>query len=170
VARAGGDVADDSSFEQFAAETAARLYRTAWLLTGDAHAAEDLVQESLARVYVKWRDRTPIDNPVGYTRTVLLRQFISGRRRRSSTEVVTDRLPETGVVTDQASHIALRTAIAGMAPRDRAVLVLRYYADRTVAETAADLGMTESAVRTRTSRAVDKLRVLLGDDFLTTTN
>jgi RNA polymerase sigma factor (sigma-70 family) len=54
-----------------------------------------------------------------------------------------------------------------MDPRDRAVLVLRYFADRTVAETAADLGMTESAVRTRTSRAVDKLRLPLGEDFLT---
>lgn len=161
-------MADDSSFEQFAGEVARSLHRTAWLLTADRYAAEDLVQESLARVYVRWRDRTPIDNPVAYTRTVLVRQFISGRRRRSSTELVTDQVPETGIATDQATHIALHSAIASMEPRDRAVLVLRYFADRNVAETALDLGMTESAVRTRTSRAVDKLRVLLGDDFLTT--
>jgi RNA polymerase sigma-70 factor (sigma-E family) len=166
----GDGMADDSSFEQFATAAAGVLLRTAWLLTADKHAAEDLVQETLARVYVRWSGRTPIENPVGYARTVLVRQFISGRRRRSSTEVVTDVLPETGVLSDQVAHIALRTAIAGMDPKDRAVLVLRYFADRTVAETAADLGLTESAVRTRTSRAVDRLRTRLGDDFLTTTN
>jgi RNA polymerase sigma-70 factor (sigma-E family) len=162
-------MADDRSFEQFAVEVAGSLLRTAWLLTADRHAAEDLVQESLAKMYVRWRGRTPIDNPAGYARTVLVRQFINGRRKRSSTEVVTDRVPETGTSTDHATHLALHDALRAMDPRDRAVLVLRYFVDRNVAETAAELGVTESAVRTRTSRAVAKLRVQLGDDFLTTT-
>jgi RNA polymerase sigma-70 factor (sigma-E family) len=161
-------MADDDSFERFAIEVARTLHRTAYLLTGDGHAAEDLVQECLARVYVRWRASTPIDNPAGYARTVLVRQFVTGRRRRSSTELVTDQVPDAGTGTDPAATLALHAAIALMDPRDRAVLVLRFFADRSVSQTASDLEMTESAVRTRTSRAFGRLRVLLGDDFMTT--
>jgi RNA polymerase sigma-70 factor (sigma-E family) len=156
-------------FEQFAREAAPMLQRTAWLLTRDAHAAEDLVQETLAKVYVAWTRRRPIDNPAAYARTVLVREFINVRRRRSSTEVVTDTLPEHGSEQDRSATLALRAAMSDMDPRDQAVLVLRYFVDRTVAETADDLRLTESAVRTRSSRALGKLRARLGDDFLTTT-
>jgi RNA polymerase sigma-70 factor (sigma-E family) len=162
-------VAGAATFEEFARDTATMLQRTAWLLTRDAHASEDLVQETLAKMYVVWTRRRPIDNPAAYARTVLVREFISRRRRRSSTEVVTDTLPEHGTDQDRSATLALRAAMSDMDPRDQAVLVLRYFVDRTVAEVADDLHLTESAVRTRASRALGKLRARLGDDFLTTT-
>ena len=160
-------MATTEEFEAFAVDAAPMLLRTGWLLTGESHAAEDLVQETLARVFVRWHRRTPIDNPAGYARTVLVRVFITGRRRRSSTEVVTDRLPERSTTHDTTATLALRAAVDDMDPKDQAVLVLRYFADQSVAETAAQLGMTENAVRTRTSRAAARLRDRLGDDFLT---
>jgi RNA polymerase sigma-70 factor (sigma-E family) len=162
-------VADHAAFEEFAVAAAPMLQRTAWLLTRDRHAAEDLVQETLAKVFVAWGRRTPIDNPAAYARTALVRLYISGRRRRSSTEVVTDQLPERARETDQAASLALHAALRDMHPKDQAVLVLRWFVDRSVAETAADLQMTESAVRTRASRALGRLRERLGDDFLTST-
>jgi RNA polymerase sigma-70 factor (sigma-E family) len=160
-------VATTEEFEAFAVAAAPMLLRTGWLLTGETHAAEDLVQETLAKVFVRWHRRTPIDNPAGYARTVLVRVFISARRRRSSTEVVTDRLPERSVTHDSTAMLAVRAALGDLHPKDQAVLVLRYVADQSVAETATQLGMTENAVRTRTSRAASRLRERLGDDFLT---
>ncbi len=160
-------MATDEQFEAFAVDVAPMLLRTGWLLTREHHAAEDLVQETLARVYARWHRRTPIDNPAAYARTALVRLFISSRRRKSSTELVTDRLPERGVTEDGTATLALRAAIGDMDRKDQAVLVLRFFEDLSVAETAAELGVTESAVRTRSSRAVGRLRERLGDDFLT---
>lgn len=157
-------------FEQFAASVAPMLQRTAWLLTRNAHGAEDLVQETLAKVYVAARGRRRIDNPAAYARAVLVRLHIDERRRRRSSEVVTDDLPERGHVEDAAATIALRDAVSGLTPIDQAVLVLRYYADLSVTETARDLKISEGAVRTRTSRAVARLRERLGEDFIDDTD
>lgn len=158
----------ESSFEEFAVATSSMLYRTAWLLTSDQHAAEDLVQETLARVFPRW-GRKPIDNPAGYARTVLVRIFVKGRQRRSASEVVTDQVPQRVVEEDLSAALSLHAAIADLNPRDRAVLVLRYYGDRSVAEVASDLGMSETAVRTRASRAIARLRPHLGDEFTVST-
>lgn len=153
-------------FEEFAASATPMLMRTAWLLTGERAAAEDLVQETLTRIFVRWGRRTRIDNPAGYARTVLVRLHVAGRRRRSSSEVVTADLPEAGSHDDRTATLAVRAAMAGLDPRDQAVLVLRYFCDLTVAETAAEMRLTESAVRTRASRATARLRERLGPDFL----
>ena len=153
-------------FDSFAASVAPMLQRTGWLLTRDRLASEDLVQETLARVYVALRRRKQIDNPVAYARTVLVRLHVDERRRRRSTEIVTSRLPEAGQEVDASATIALQDAVAGLSRVDQAVLVLRFYADLSVAETARDLNISEGAVRTRTSRAVARLRERLGDDFI----
>ncbi len=153
-------------FEEFATSASPMLMRTAWLLTGERAAAEDLVQETLTRVFVRWGRRQRIDNPAGYARTVLVRLYVSGRKRRSAGEVVTADLPETPHHPDPTATLAVRAAISGLDPRDQAVLVLRYFCDLTVAETAAELRLTESAVRTRASRATARLRERLGPDFL----
>ncbi len=154
------------SFEEFATSASPMLMRTAWLLAGDRASAEDLVQETLTRVFVRWRKRTPIDNPAGYARTVLVRLHVAGRRRRSAGEVITAHVPERAAESDPTVSLALHAALATLDRRDQAVLVLRYFSDRSVADVAADLDLSESAVRTRTSRASARLRARLGPDFL----
>ncbi|WP_285736635.1 SigE family RNA polymerase sigma factor [Kitasatospora phosalacinea] len=156
-----------TGFEEFVAFRERHLLRTAFLLTGgDAHLAEDLVQEALGRVFLKWRKISRLENPSGYAQTVLVNTFLSHRRRRSSTERVTDVLPETGVDDpDPALRLTLLRALAALSPADRAVLVLRFWEDRSVEETAGVLRIGDSAVRTRTKRALVRLRTVLGTDL-----
>jgi RNA polymerase sigma-70 factor (sigma-E family) len=155
----------DREFEEFALARIPHLHRSAWLLCGDRHRAEDLVQEALARVYVRWHRRLarPIENPAAYAQTCLTRVFLDSQRRRSSQEHPTEVLPERGVSGEDSDvRLALVAALAELAPLDRAVLVLRYLDDRSVADVAWALGCSEGAVRTRTSRALDRVRDVLG--------
>jgi RNA polymerase sigma-70 factor (sigma-E family) len=155
----------DTDFEEFALARTPHLFRTAWLLTGDRHLAEDLVQETLAKMYRAWRGIRRIDNPSAYAHSVLARTFISHRRRRSSTERPIADVPDAAVPgPDPAVRLVLRDALALLEPLDRAVLVLRYFEDRSVEQVALDLGRSNGAVRTRTSRALDRLRTVLGDE------
>ncbi|GAA0591461.1 SigE family RNA polymerase sigma factor [Kribbella sandramycini] len=149
-------------FEEFARAGVGGLYRTAWLLTGDRHHAEDLVQETLANMLKVW---SRVETPEAYARTALARIFVSQRRRRSWSERPTSALPEqAGAVGDVALRVALQGALGELAPLDRAVLVLRYFEDRSVEQVALDLGKKPSAITTRTARALERLRVVLGDD------
>ncbi|MEW1696605.1 SigE family RNA polymerase sigma factor [Streptomyces sp. NPDC093249] len=152
-------------FLEFASARSGHLFRSACLLTsGDTHLAEDLTQETLGRMYVLWGRTARIGNPAAYAQTVLVRTFLSHRRRRSATErplgELPDRAPDDG--QDPALRIALLDALAGLAPKDRAVVVLRYWEDRSVEETADALHVSSAAVRTRSSRALAKLRQRLG--------
>jgi RNA polymerase sigma-70 factor (sigma-E family) len=158
-----GSTTDD--FEEFARARTPQLYRTAWLLAGDRHHAEDLVQETLAKMYRSWWRMQRIENPAAYAQTVLARTFISQRRKRSWSEQPTAALPD-GVhqAGDLELRLALRDALAELAPLDRAVLVLRFFEDRSVEQVALDLGKNAGAIRTRTSRALDRLRAVLGDE------
>jgi RNA polymerase sigma-70 factor (sigma-E family) len=152
-------------FEEFAVARTPQLYRAAWLMCGDAHRAEDLVQDTLAKVYVRWHRRlsAPIEHPVAYAHTTLARTYISAQRRRSNHETPTEHLPETSDGRgDAATGLALRAALDELAPMDRAVLVLRYLEDVSVADTADALGVSPGAVRNRTIRALDRLRAVLG--------
>ncbi|MFI5709575.1 SigE family RNA polymerase sigma factor [Kribbella sp. NPDC051620] len=152
-------------FEEFARARTPQLYRTAWLLTGDRHHAEDLVQETLAKMFRAWRGLQRIDNPPAYAQTVLARTFISQRRRRSWSEQPVSSMPERADRPgDPALRISLQNALAELAPLDRAVLVLRFFEDRSVEQVALDLGKNAGAIRTRTSRALDRLRAVLGSD------
>lgn len=152
-------------FEEFAVARTPQLYRAAWLLCGDSHRAEDLVQETLAKVYVRWHRRLggPIEHPVAYAHTTLTRTWISAQRRRSNHETPTEHLPESVEPGgDAATRLALRAALDELAPLDRAVLVLRYLDDVSVADTAKALGVSPGAVRNRTLRALERLRAVLG--------
>lgn len=154
-----------SDFEEFAVARTPHLFRTAWLLTGDYHHAEDLVQETLARMFATWRKVT-MENAGAYAQTVLVRLFISQRRRRSSTERPVDSLPEIRADDDDSAlRLALRAALNELSPLDRAVLVLRYFEDRSTEQVAQDLGRTNAAIRNRTSRALTRIREVLGDDL-----
>ncbi|MFG1621912.1 SigE family RNA polymerase sigma factor [Kribbella sp. NPDC049227] len=156
--------ADD--FEEFAHARTPHLYRTAWLLAGDRHQAEDLVQETLAKMFRAWRGISRIDNPAAYAQTVLARTFVSQWRRRRLVEQSYAEVPEEIAQSpgDTELRVALQGALSELAPLDRAVLVLRFFEDRSVEQVALDLGKKPGAIRTRTSRALDRLRAVLGDD------
>lgn len=144
------------------------LYRTAYLLLGDAAEAEDLTQTALAKTYASWgRVREPAAAR-GYARTVLVNTATSWFRRRSwRNELPTETLPERPApeVGDDDRPVLL-AALARLAPRQRAVVVLRFYDDLSVAETARALGVTEGTVKSQTSVALDRLRAVLGESFL----
>ena len=150
-------------FEEFARARAAQLYRSAWLLCGDAHQAEDLVQETLAKVYARWRRPFGgrIDNPAAYAQTTLTRTFISGRRRRSSGEVPYADLPDSAAADPSSGsdlRLELRELLGGLSETDRAVLVLRFVEDLSVEEVAQQLGLTPGAVKNRSMRALARAR------------
>jgi RNA polymerase sigma-70 factor (sigma-E family) len=153
----------EQEFEEFALARTPQLFRSAWLLCGDRHQAEDLVQETLAKVYVRWRRplSSRIDNPAAYAQTTLTRTFLSAVRRRSSKEVPYADLPDAPVA-DQTElsdvRFALRAALARLAPADRVVLVLRYLDDLSVEEVAHRMETSPGAVRSRSLRALERLR------------
>ncbi|MFD8414416.1 SigE family RNA polymerase sigma factor [Streptomyces sp. NPDC059650] len=156
-------------FREFAAGRSGHLYRSACLLTsGDTHLAEDLVQETLGRMYLLWGRISRIDNPAAYAQTVLVRTFLTHRRRRSAAERPVGDLPEqpdaptaTGG-TEPELRLTLLQALGNLPPKDRAVLVLRYWEDRSIEETADAMNSSPAAVRTRTTRALARLREELG--------
>jgi RNA polymerase sigma-70 factor (sigma-E family) len=158
---------DPEDFQAFVESRGTHLYRSACLLTcGDSHLAEDLVQETLGRMYAKWGRVSRIDNPSGYAQTTLFNLFISMRRRKSSGERPSEQLPESaGGGTDVVLRLTLLAALAQLPAVDRAVVVLRFWEDRSIEETATALKLSGSAVRSRTFRAMGRLRELLGADF-----
>ncbi|MCJ1678216.1 SigE family RNA polymerase sigma factor [Streptomyces sp. APSN-46.1] len=153
-------------FREFAAGRSGPLYRSACLLaSGDTHLAEDLVQETLGRMYLLWGRVSRIDNPAAYAQTVLVRVFLTHQRRRSTGERPVGDFPDAGALpggADPALRITLLTALGRLAPKDRAVLVLRYWEDRSVEETAGAMDVSSAAVRTRSTRALARLREQLG--------
>jgi RNA polymerase sigma-70 factor (sigma-E family) len=158
--------ADD--YAEFAGARAGHLYRSACLLTaGDTHLAEDLVQDTLGRLYVRWGRVSRAENPAAYAQTVLTRAFLAHQRRRSSGERATDVFPDLpgAVEGDAPLRLTLLAALARLPAKDRAVIVLRYWEDRSVEQTADVLNVSSAAVRTRCSRALGRLRELLGEDL-----
>ncbi|NUP36452.1 MAG: SigE family RNA polymerase sigma factor [Streptomyces sp.] len=158
--------AQRTAYLEFAQARTGQLYRSACLLTGgDTHMAEDLVQETLGRMYLVWGRVSKVGNPAAYAQTVLTRAFLTHRRRRSSGERPIAEPPDrpAGPGSDATLRITLLSALARLGPKDRAVLVLRYWEDRSVEETAAVLEASPGAIRTRSVRALQRLRVELGD-------
>jgi RNA polymerase sigma-70 factor (sigma-E family) len=152
----------DEEFSDFVVARADHLYRQAWLLTGTRHAAEDLVQTALTKAYAAWPRVRRADDPVAYVHGVLMKTFLSERRRRSSGELpVAEPLAGVAGVADatqtRVDRLALFAGMATLGRLDRAVVVLRYWDDRTVAETAETLGLTEAAVKNRSLRALRAL-------------
>ena len=153
------------SFEEFVAARGDRLYRAAWLLTGDAHAAEDLLQTVLARVWPKW-SRIAGDNPEAYARRALVNTYASWWRRRWRGETPTRDLPDVIAVRDVFAEVDLEQSLAAavrrLPPRQRAVVVLRYFEDLSVEETAQVLGCRPGTVKSQAAKALRILRGHLG--------
>lgn len=156
----------DEEFAEFVAARSPQLYRSAYLLTTTPHAAEDLVQTALAKAYAAWARVSSADDPVAYVHGVLIKSFLSDRRRRSSGELPVADVPERATrdadpAPGTTERLALLAALAELPPLDRAVVVLRYWEDRSVGETASELGLSEAAVKNRSLRALRALRGLL---------
>lgn len=153
---------DTEEFTEFASVVTPRLFRSALLLCGDWQLAEDLVQTSLAKLYVAWGKVRKADSREAYAHGTLTKTFLSHQRVRRNSERPTAAMTEG---LDQGSDPDLRldlfAAMGSLDQADRAVVVLRYWEDRSVADTARELGLSETAVRTRSLRAMAKLRETL---------
>ncbi len=151
---------DRADFERYVEQRSARLLRTAYLLCRDWGLAEDLLQTALAKAWFAWRRVE--DDPDPYVYRILANTHASWWRRRWRGEVPTEVLPEHAA-GDPAGEFgvreAVRTALAALPPRQRAVLVLRYYADLPDGEIAEILGCSVTTVRSQAARALAKLRV-----------
>ena len=156
---------DHEEFGELFASKAAPLRRTAYLLCGDWHRAEDLVQTSFARMYAAWprvRDPQALE---AYLRRTLLHAHLDESRRRWRGETPTAVLPETeapGADSETEDRMVLLAALAQVPPRQRACLVLRYFDDCSVEETARALGCSEGTVKSNTARGLTALRAALG--------
>lgn len=151
--------------EEFTAYVSARrpaLVRTAYLLCGDVHLAEDLVQAALVKAVAHWKRIG--DNPEPWLRTVMVNDHISRWRRLRGRERLVDRMPEAASGPgDQDRDLSLAAALATLAPRQRAVVVLRYYEDLTEVETARVLGIAVGTVKSQHRDALARLRALVPD-------
>jgi len=157
----------DAEFTAFVHGSWPALYRTAYLLLGDRHLAEDLVQTSLAKTYASWNKVRDLEKAHGYARTVLVNTATSWFRKKSwRNEVATESLPESSYDADPTTRPLVTDALATLAPRQRAVIVLRFYADLTIEQTAAALGCSDGTVKSQTSDALARLRTLLGDEVV----
>jgi RNA polymerase sigma-70 factor (sigma-E family) len=159
---------DTDEFCEFVAARSGALFRLAYLLVGDHQLAEDLVQESLARVYVAWPRLRDVANAEAYTRRVITTTAISWRRRRSFHERPVEALRETAAtdpVTDLVVHEVLWAHVRRLPPRQRAAIVLRHYADLSEAQTAEAMGCSIGAVKSSTSAGLKHLRGRIGPDL-----
>ena len=151
-----------AGFEEFVAARRQALLRTAYLLTGSHEDAEDLVQVALVKAVPHWSGIA--DHPEPYVRRILARESVSRWRRRRWRELSTDTLPErSAAAPDPTDRAALHEALAMLAPRQRAVIVLRYFDDLSERQTAEALGIGVGTVKSQTRDALARLRGLLPD-------
>ncbi len=151
----------DLDFSEYFAARVQRFRRVAFALCGDWHAAEDLVQAMFVQLYRRWRRVRP-DTVDAYARRILLNLFLAGRRAFGR-EYVTSSVPEKESPPERDSHVRLdvERALAGLTPRQRAMVVLRFLEDLPVSEVASLLGVAEGTVKSQTARGVEALRAAL---------
>jgi RNA polymerase sigma-70 factor (sigma-E family) len=163
----------DAEFEQFVLDAYPGLVRFGALLVGDRAGGEDVVQAALVEVHGRW---SRIEHPGAYTRTVMVRRAARWRRRRWNAEQPTPIGPVDVAALDRSDELAVgdavRRALAGLPFDQRAVLVLRYYEDRSEADIARLLGIAPGTVKSRAARGLAALRDLglVGDDDPVTEN
>jgi RNA polymerase sigma-70 factor (sigma-E family) len=150
---------NDAEFVEFARSAFGRLVHAAYLITGNHHQAEDAAQTALVRTYASWsrvRDR----DAYGYARTVLINHLVDSWRRPIR-EYATDDVPEQqygDVADDVATRRWLLAVLAMLSPRERTIVVLRYYFDLPETQVAHELDISVGTVKSTTSRALEKLR------------
>jgi RNA polymerase sigma-70 factor (sigma-E family) len=159
--------ARDDEFVEFVQGCSMRLRRTAFLMCGDWHRAEDLVQTTLTKVFRAWPRVRGMDQREAYVRQVLMRTAIDESRRLWRGERSSDALPDrAGLGVDPDLSIDLHRALAALPVRQRATLVLRYWEDLPVHEVAKLLRCTEGTVKSQSAKALTALRTMIGSDRL----
>jgi RNA polymerase sigma-70 factor (sigma-E family) len=154
----------DQGFTDYFASRSGALRGTAYLLCGDWHRAEDLVQTAFVKLYRAWNRVSAHDTLDAYTRRILVRTYLDENRRgfffREKPTADHDEVtaPSAGSPEDR---LVLLRALAGVAPRQRAALVLRFWEDMSVEDTARAMGCTEGTVKSQTARGLDTLRQLV---------
>jgi RNA polymerase sigma-70 factor (sigma-E family) len=162
----------DAGFDAYVREHGQALCRAAFLLTGDRHLAEDLVQTALAKVAGRWERVVAKGDPTPYVRTVIVRTAIAWRRRRWHGEVPMSSMPEATSVDGNDATLdgrdRLRHALLLVPSRQRAALVLRFYEDLSEVETARVMGCSVGTVKSQTAKGLVCLRALLADETVPT--
>lgn len=159
-----GPTSDGSGFDDFVAARSTALWRSAYLLTGDRHKAEDLLQAALVKTWRRWDrlDSRTHETAETYVRRALATTYTDWWRRRWRGEVPTGDLPDDAGPDDEAARVEVRrdvlAALAGLPRGQRAVLVLRYFDDLTEQQTADALGVGVGTVKSQASRAIAALR------------
>ena len=148
---------DEAELSEWVVGAERRLLRSAYLLTGDLHRAQDLVQEALVKVALRW-PRLRDGNPTAYALKILVRENISWWRRRREVPLGDDDAPDGSVSSDPETALVVRRALARLTPAQRAVVVLRHFEDLTERETAEILGISIGTVKSQNSAALARLR------------
>lgn len=161
----GASRSRESEFAAWAGDGQHRLYRQAYLLTGEAESARDLVQATLLKVFIAWRR---VDNPPAYAYRTLVNLFLRDRRQQER-ERRAHLLEDTPAAEpDPGLALTLLEALDELTPRMRSVVVLRYWEDLSVDDTARALGCSAGTVKSTSARALAHLRARLGPTFLAT--
>ena len=153
-------------FEDYVAARGRALERYAFVLSGDAETAQDLVQTALLKAYRRWRRVTAAEHPDAYVRRIVTTSYLDWRRRRGRGDEPVGEVPDVASGSDLADAVVrrdeLRRALGTLTPQQRAVLVLRHYEGYDDAAIAAVLNCGEGTVRTHASRGAERLRRALG--------
>jgi RNA polymerase sigma-70 factor (sigma-E family) len=153
-------------FTEYATASATRLRSIAYLMCRDWHQAQDLTQSALAKVFVAWPRIRRRDNVDAYARQVLVREFLNGKRKSSSTERPVAEVPEGFARPDRPElRLTLIDALGRLPANRRAAVVLRYWEDHSIERVAEIMRTTPGAVRSHCFRGLQDLRAMLGADF-----
>ncbi len=150
----------DREFTEYVTSRLGSLRRLSYLLCQDAGHVDDLVQIAITRLYTHWARASAAENTDAYVRTILVRVYLRERQSGWASRVsLNARLPESAAASDDRDiAIDLRAALAALPPRQRATLVLRFYCDLTVEQTARLLGCTAGTVKSQTAKGLQSLR------------
>ncbi|MFB7272984.1 SigE family RNA polymerase sigma factor [Streptomyces sp. NPDC056244] len=158
---------DEGALYAFVEGRRTALFRSAYLLCGNREEAEDLVQSTLVKVVLGSRRLRHLENIEAYARKTLVNTFIAGRRRFWRREQPYGELPDRpGEQNDSDTGLMVRAALARLTPKQRAVLVLRYWEDLDVEATADLLGMRANTVKSHTARGLAALRAEMREEFV----
>ncbi|WP_194927243.1 SigE family RNA polymerase sigma factor [Catenulispora pinisilvae] len=165
-------MSDEDEFREFAASRQKQLLRSAYLLCGNWHSAEDLVQTAFGQMFRSWRRVRRVEYPDAYAKQVLYRCHLTANRKKRFATVPIESVPDLaapgagfGAGFDDGSVAVLTEALARLPDRARAVVVLRFWDDYSVAQTADALGISQGTVKSQTARALALLRTRIGDSL-----
>jgi RNA polymerase sigma-70 factor (sigma-E family) len=155
----------DAAYLEYVHGKASALRRVAYLLSGDLDQADDLVQETITKLYAGWPRISAATNLDAYVRTIMVRAFLDEKRRGWWRVRLFSSPPERAVAVTGApeDRTVLRAALAQLPPRQQAVLVLRFLCDLPISDVAEILDCTDGTVKSQTSHGLTKLRKIFGE-------